>query len=375
VKAISFPEIQDFDIQSFQKPAAYIGAAGFEDRALAVLDKAKQRKNTFEYVIGVEYEPFDPRNRKEEFQKLASKAVSNESNIKWVTYNREKPGEFGGALTHILQICSQVAHIYLDISAMSKFLSLILLQALRDIDASLTITYVEPEVYHPNKKEFREKIEEAKRTRKVPEFLTSGVYEVITTSALSSVSMQSYSTALVAFPTFNHKLLSALQSEVTPQDLIILEGEPLRDSNKWRRSAVKQLNELFYSSARKTEVVSTFYYKETVEQLEALYKEYQFTHEFIIAPANSKLQTVGVFFFKQMHPEVQIVYPTPKSFLLEQYTEGIMQVHQIPFSNFRQFIGNLDGHRYLTLAELRENLSLLKVTKGQNGFYSKDDAK
>lgn len=358
MKAISFPEIQDFDIQSFREPAVYIGAAGFEDRALAVLDKAKQYEKTFEHVIGIEYEPFDSRNRKEEFQKLACKTVSNESNIKWVTYKRESPGEFSGALNRICQICSQVTHICLDISAMSKLLSLILLQALRDIDASLTIAYVEPEIYHPDEKEFKERMEEAKRTSKIPEFLTSGVYKVITTSALSSVSMQSYSTALVAFPTFNHKLLSALQSEVTPQDLIILEGEPLRNFNKWRRSAVKQLNEQFYSLATKTEVVSTFYYKQTVEQLEALYKEYQFTHEFVIAPANSKLQAVGVFFFKQMHPEVQIVYPTPKSFLFDQYTEGVMQIHQIPFSNFRQFVGNLDGHRYLALAELGENLFL-----------------
>lgn len=364
MKDISFPKIQDFDIQSLRGPAVYIGAAGFEDRALAVLNEAKQRKKTLEHVIGIEYEPLDHRNKKEELEKLAREVVSSESSMKWVTYNRESPGEFDEALTHIHQICSQVAHICFDISAMSKLLILILLQALRNIDASLTIAYVQPKVYHPDEKEFKEKIEEAKRTQKIPEFLTSGVYEVVTTSALSSVSMQSYSTALVAFPTFNHRLLSALQSEVTPQELIILEGEPLRDNNKWRRGAIRQLNEQFYSSARQIEAVSTFYYKETVERLEAIYKEYQFTHEFLIAPANSKLQAIGVFFFKQMHPEVQIIYPTPKSFLFEQYTEGITQFHQISFSNFRQFIESLDGHRYLTLAELREKLFLRKDGTG-----------
>lgn len=362
MKDISFPEIQDFNIESLREPAVYIGAAGFEDRGLAVLNKAKQRKKTFEHVIGIEYEPLDHRNKKEEFEKLACEVVSSESNMKWVTYNRESPGEFDEALTQIHRTCSQVPNICFDISAMSKLLILILLQVLRNIDASLTIAYVQPKVYHPDEKEFKEKIEEAKRTQKIPEFLTGGVYEVVTTSALSSVSMQSYSTALVAFPTFNHKLLSALQSEVTPQDLIIIEGEPLRDHNKWRRGAIRQLNEEFYSSAaRKTAAVSTFYYKETVERLEELYKDYQFTHEFLIAPANSKLQAVGVFFFKQMHPEVQILYPTPKSFLFAQYTEGTMQIHQIFLPNFGRFIKSLDGHRRLSLAELGDKISSLRT--------------
>ena len=360
MKIISFPEIQDFDIKSLREPLIYIGAAGFEDRALAVLNEAKQYKKAFEYIIGIEYEPRDTRNRKEEFQQLAREVISQESNIKWVAFDRKTPGEFNDALNLIRQICSEGAHICLDISAMSKILILILLDALRDINSSLTIAYTEARVYHPVPEEFERDFEEAKQRlpKRIPEFLTSGVYGVVTTPALSSIATQGYPTALVEFPTFNHNLFLALLNEVTPQELRIIEGEPLRDQNKWRLRAVRTINEPSYSLAKEQpEAVSTFHYDQTIKQLEKLYEEYQYTHEFVIASTCSKLQTVGVFFFKQMHPDTQIVYPTPKGFF-DLYTEGIEQIHQISFPNYHQFIETLDGHRYFPLEELGRKINI-----------------
>lgn len=360
MRNILFPEIRDFDVKSLGEPLVYIGAAGFEDRALAVLNEAKHYKKPFEHIIGIEYKPGDPRNRIEGFQQLAREVISQENNIKWVTFDRKNPGEFNDALSLIRQICSQSAHICLDISAMSKILILILLDALRDINSPLTMGYTEAEGYHPTLEEFEKTFEEAKQKfpKRLPEFLTSGVYGVVTTPALSSVATQSYPTALVMFPTFNHNLFLALLNEVTPQDLRIIEGDPLRAQNKWRLEAVRKINEPSYFLAKEPrKVVSTFYYKQTINQLEELYKEYQYTHEFVIAPANSKLQAVGVFFFKQMYPDAQIVYPTPKGFF-DLYTKGVEQIHQISFPNYHQFIETLDGHRYFPLGELGEKINI-----------------
>lgn len=360
MRDISFPAIQDFDIKSLQEPLVYIGAVGFEDRALAVLNEAKQYRKTFEYIIGIDYEPRNTRNRKEEFQQLAREVISRESNIKWLTFDRKTPGEFNDAPNLIRQMCSQGARICLDISAMSKMLILVLLDALKDINSSLTIAYAEAQVYHPTQEEFNRDLEEAKQKlpKRIPEFLTSGVYSVVTTPALSSIATQGYPTVLVVFPTFNHNLFLALLNEVTPQDLRIIEGDPLRAENKWRLDAIRKINESSYSLAKEPhKIVSTFYYDQAINQLEELYEEHQYTHEFVIAPANSKLQTVGVFFFKQMHPDTQIVYPTPKGFF-DLYTEGIKQVHQIPFPNYHQFIETLDGHRYFPLEELREKINI-----------------
>lgn len=358
MKAISRPRIEKFNIDSLQESTVYIGAVGFEDRALAILSEVKRLKETFEYIIGIEYEPADPRDRKDEFQRLASEAISQERNIRWVSYNRESPGRFDEALNLIRQMCFESAHVCLDISAMSKLLILIVLQALRDLDTSLTIVYAEAKVYHPTPKEFEKGYEDVEEMmpKRAPEFLTSGVYKVVTTPALSSVAMQGYPTALVVFPTFNHNLFLALLNEVTPQDLTIVEGEPPKPHNKWRREAIRRVNEKWYPLASKIKVASTFDYLETTNRLEELYETYKFTHEFVIAPANSKLQTVGVFVFKQMHPEVQIAYPTPRGFF-DQYTEDVEEIYQIPFSNFRHFIETLDGHRRLSLAELEERLA------------------
>jgi hypothetical protein len=240
---------------------------------------------------------------------------------------------------------------------MSKFLILILLQALRDLPISLTIAYAEAVDYHPNEREYRKGIAKIKETQESPEFLTTGGFEVVTTSALASVAMRNYPTALVAFPNFDPKLLSALQQEITPQELILVEGEPLRETNKWRLDAIKNINQHFYSSAKRIETVSTFYYEETVKILERLNKAYQFTHEFIVSSPNSKLQTVGVYFFKQMHPEIPIVYPTPRSFFFDSYTEGIKAIYQIIFPDFQQLTQNLNDHRYNLLEEFGANIA------------------
>lgn len=355
---VSFPEISDFNTDSVTGPSIYIGAAGFEDRSLAVLKKIKENRKTLSHIVGIEYQPYYCKNNKDGFEHLASELVPSNDNIKWIKFDRENPGQLDASLKSIREICAQFSHIWLDISAMSKLLILVLLEALRDIDVSLTIAYAEAEVYHPDRKEFEGKIKQVKRTMQTLEFLTSGVAGVVTTSALSSIAMQNYPTALVAFPTFNSQLLSALLTEVTPQDLIIVEGEPLRDLNKWRQTAIRKLNQEFYASAKATYVASTFYYDKTIKLLEKICQDYRFTHELVVAPANSKLQTVGVFFFKQMHPEIQILYPTPKSFIFNHYTERVKQIHQISFHSYCRFVHSLDGHRYMPLAELGAALSL-----------------
>jgi hypothetical protein len=51
----------------------------------------------------------------------------------------------------------------------------------------------------------------------------------------------------------------------------------------------------------------------------------------LISPTGSKMQAVAVGIFRSFVEDVQIVYPTPRSFLSpSEYTHGIGQIHLLP---------------------------------------------
>jgi hypothetical protein len=63
-------------------------------------------------------------------------------------------------------------------------------------------------------------------------------------------------------------------------------------------------------------------YRETLSLLIQLYWQLSATHRVLLAPAGSKMQAVGCYFAKALHPDIHIEYPSPEGFLPE-YSSGI----------------------------------------------------
>jgi len=351
------PQIELLSIDEIPFEATFIGAAGFEDRCLSFIGQVEKLKKKFIKTIGIEYRPLNSKNRKEEFEEILNKITLNGSS--WLIYNRFDPEKFDTLFIESKNDIWETANVVIDISGMSKFLIIVILNLLEEYSGNLHIVYSEAEVYHPTKQEYKAKKKDLPET--TPSFLTKDVYKIITTSALSSINMQGYPLVVVAFPTFNHKELVALLSEITPQYLIKIEGIPHEDSNSWRLEAIHWINRkidksFFYDI---DEIIhkyaKTFNYIDLIKMLDEIYKDLSYTHKCIIAPTGSKLQTFGVFIFKQMHPEVQLVYPVTKEFA-EEYSERHINIWHIPIFNFFYFINELNQHRKYNVKSLKKKI-------------------
>lgn len=359
------PRIECMELDKISSPLVYIGAIGFEDRTFAVLDEALKLGKKIDHVIAIEYRPFEDRNKKMKFEKKLKELKVPDANVKWAIYDRFIPEEFLKNLDTLKVIISSL-NVIVDISAMSKLLILVLLQGFRDQDVNLTIVYSEADVYHPVKEKFEaEKEKYQKETETLPIFLTSNVYDIVTTSSLSTIAMQGYPLLMVTFPTFNYKELTALVNEIMPQHLILLEGKPHEKHNHWRHMAIRRLNSKVLNEhfangetiTAKERLISTFDYKETIKILEKIYQSNKYAKKIVIAPTGSKYQTLGVFFFKQMHPDVQIIYPVTKKFT-DRYTDGYKALWKIAFPSFSKFVSMLDGYRKNGLVELNRAIQV-----------------
>lgn len=349
------PRITQVHLENIDEPAAYIGAAGFEDRALSVLDKAAHMSKSFKYVIGVQYKPFDERNRVQEFTAKAKNLGVPEKGVKWVTYDRYTPQEFLSISGEVQTIADEVSSLVIDISAMSKFLIVTLLQSLRNVKCSVEITYAEADVYYPTKDMFE--WHKQLPPEKAPELLTTDIYKIVTTTSLSSSSMQGYPLLMIAFPTFNYRELLALLNEMTPQHLLLLEGKPHENHNTWRLDAIRWVNRKSEDNVLDKKIVSTFDYSETIETLEEIYQRFHHTHKLIVSPTGSKLQAFGVFLFRQMHPDTQLVYPVTRRFASE-YTSGCRDIWQVSIHCLPDLMRQLDTYRKWSLHTLKEAIRL-----------------
>lgn len=336
------PIISPFDVKSLSHPLTYIGAAGFEPRATSILDYMISENTQLERAIAVKYKPLNRQNRVDDFEDRLAKVGAD---IIWTTFDRYNPQKFSKGILPILESLD-LSHVVVDISAMSKFMIMVLLQAMRERPNHLSIAYTEAEIYYPTESEFNLKKKELGAT---PDFLTTGIYKILTVASLSSVSMQGYPILLLVFPTFNHVEIVALYNELAPKHLILLEGDPHEQQDKWRLNAIKEVNREVTDNpdySCETKILSTFDYISCIEAIEGIYRKYCYTHKILLAPTGSKLQTIAAFMFKQLHPDVQIVYPVTKAFFGE-YSEGHRALWCIHLTRFSEFIRRLDQFRKL----------------------------
>lgn len=345
--------------KDYDKSILYIGAAGFEDRALAFLSKAEAEGLAFNCCLAIEYKPFDLRNRKEEFSAKAHKIFDT---VIWEVYDRPNPNNFTEKLDTIRQLANSASMVIVDISAMSKMLIVILLDGLKRLDRPIDLIYAEAEIYHPTKDEFDAR---AVHPDESPIFLTSDVYKVVTVTSLSSVSMQGAPLAMIAFPNFNYLELAALLNEMNSQQLILITGTSKRPDDSWKVPAIRSLNKNLkaYLDAA-WEQTGVLDLTSNLELLEKVYNDFSQTHKVVVSPTGGKVQAVACFMLKCMHPDVHIVYPVVKEFAGD-YTDGYLEPVKFVFENFQKVVKELNNYRSEKLLIMREQAEARLQTMNQ----------
>jgi hypothetical protein len=325
-------------VETLQNEILYIGAAGFEDRGLAFVENAVYSGKKFRSCLAIEYEPFNPRNRKSEFSKLSREVFDTTS---WISYHRVHPEIFARTLLSLPDLSNQALKIVVDISGMSKFLIVVLLQSLREFSLPLSVMYAPAKIYHPTREEY----EKAKANLTDPYFLTTDVYKVITTTQLSSIAMQGSPLAMIAFPNFNYLEIAALINEMSAQKLILIDSTESPSQNAWRMEAIKWINRGLES------YVTPIHYetdamdlRTNLDLLDQIYDQYHLTHKIAVAPTGGKLQALATYCLKNIHPDVHIVYPLVREFAAD-YSDGYTSHFEISFTDFRAFVTTLNAYR------------------------------
>ncbi|QLK25129.1 hypothetical protein HYG81_13645 [Natrinema zhouii] len=360
---MDLPKITKFSQVDIDSPTSLVAVAGFEDRARAIFEEFSRRDDAslISSATSIQYEPFNSRNNINALKKgLSSLGISDDSTQSMV-FDRHDPNSFESDFSDFLDSISE-NHVILDVSGMSKLLIIISLQILAEKDFSVTIYYAEADKYHPREDEYTKKLQSSEDSDRTPAFLTNGIYDIVTTRGLSSALGSDQSMVVVAFPTFNHQELMALTSELSPAQLVSIQGSPRMEKNQWRKESIRELNEGVESHIQVDwRETSTFNYRQTVEVLNHVYEDYSDKYRIVLAPTGSKLQTVGCHLFKYQHPDIQVVYPVTREFS-ETYSEGWDNTWGIVFESLDDAIITENEKYQQKISNLRSKIDEMNDT-------------
>lgn len=327
----SKPALVQFDRCTLEEGDVLVMCAGFEDRAIEALSKLEGNNKGFDAVL-IEYRPEMTGNKS---QAISAALHSQGARLISTIYDRENPAGFGSKFLDLARVAT--GKLVIDISAMSRLLVVQLLVAIKQEPKLLQktiILYTEAGSYPPSKGEVEQIL---MKRRDDPtyaiHFLSSGVFEITVVPELSSISLAGEQTRLVAFPSFNVDQLTALRAELQPSRFVLVHGLPPREENEWRCDAIKRINST--EGLRAEEIsVSTLDYRQTLDALLEMYNLHGERDRIVVCPTGSKMQAVAVGLFRAFLDDVQIVYPTPKTFQTENYTTGIGASHCLDLSFF-----------------------------------------
>lgn len=324
---MDWPSVRAINVPSIRREDCLLMCEGFEDCAIETVRRISEVQGA-EFSLGViSYLPEQKENRTEELNVIFRNI--NFRTIERFIYDRERPSGIGEKLRYFLRSFNRV---FIDISGMSRLLIVQILVALtREINLPISIIYGEPKEYLPSQTKFEQDCKDDSIIS-FPNYISSGIFEIAATPELSSTSMSGEAIRLIAFPSFDSVQLTNLLQELQPTYSEFIYAIPPIESNKWRVEAVRQINSQSLDEVKKRidYTVSSIDYRETLKILFRIYAKRSMFDRLVLAPTGSKMQSVAVGLFRAVLDDVQIVYPTPQTFLQpDKYTMGLHQLYQL----------------------------------------------
>jgi hypothetical protein len=328
-------------ISNFSKNLLIL-AEGFESRSLEWIND-KENKIIFDRAFICKYR-FHKKTIFDKVLDATKRHCSNEPEI--LEYDRFDPTIFENQFLQIVNECQDYNEIFIDISVMSKMLIMIIMYSLKYFSGRISIIYSEPENWGPS----IEKYEKALSEKKIGSWISLssvGVSDVVRTPNLSSVIMQNSPTFLISFLSFNEQLFGALVNEISPSKLQLINHSCKRQN--WREDAMMKIHddvihEYFNNDIEPIFSADVLDYITVFKKLASIYIKHCYEYRIIISPTGGKVHTISAALFKLCCPDVHVEYPTPESYLFEDYSSNkTHMIHRIDFDNFKKFINNLSN--------------------------------
>lgn len=317
----------------------FIVAEGFEKRSGYWISK-KENHTCFEKTIICKYSPSKKSRFNELFEEVKKHTVSEPIIL---DYNRFEPTLFEQNIKQCITNLEDFEEIVIDISVMSKLLIMIILCSLKEYTGKVIIIYSEPRSWGPTEKKFNETI--SNKTHGTCIGLSSiGVGNVVRTPLLSSIVMQDCPILLVTFLSFNEQLINVLVNEISPTKIEIINHKC--DRAKWREHAMYTIHkDLINEYLRNDDKIDSFDlidYRSVFEKLATIYKNNCYNYRIVLSPTGCKLQAVACALLKICCPDIHVEYPTPESYLFDDYSSDTVScIHEIVFNNYNKSINNL----------------------------------
>lgn len=329
------------------KKRLFIGAYGFEQRSLGWVNYQKGQGDILHRALIIKYVSSKGRNRIKKLQKaLSLLGILDSYEIRFHTRSPHKMED--NFYNRIRSLLDDIEEVVIDISALTKLLILVCPFAFREFSGTLRLVYSEAESYAPTEKEYEKSKDDMEMIAKYP---CQGVESIIRTKSLSSIRMQGQPVTMVAFTSFNEQLVRHLLGTINPHRLLFINGRPPRKDFAWRERATQEIHKQLIDEYQAdnpvngagliSRVASTLEYTETVDRINEIYKKHGNHNRIICAATGSKMQTVGLFFSKIMHPDIHVEYPTPDSYFVKRMSENVRKVHEIIIPRFSEFLESL----------------------------------
>ncbi len=337
-----------------------IHAPGFEDRTMSVIDSVAPTGGARGILL--DYRPLNSANRLDDVRNgLRSRGFEiNEEDV--LVYHRFEPDDFEMRLEKCL-VDHNASRVVVEISSMSKLAIMLVLNVCRKLKVQVIVLYTEARNYAPSKSAF----ELARKNDQIHQptlQVFTGVHGVVRVDSLASVAMQGQPTAALVFMSFNDALTQVLLNAVYPGRLFLINGRP--PFHLWREAATAWIHEQVrreweddnpveprtgHPTPLPTRVVSTLDYRQTVSLLVALYWSLSARYRILLAPAGSKMQTIGCYIAKALHPDIHIEYPSAEGFSRE-YSSGAGERWTLDFGDLSRLLSEVGA------AERREYLEI-----------------
>lgn len=312
---------------------AFVFAMGFEDRALAIA-KIAANVSTVKTAVGIKYVNSKGKNKEveaEELFSLESKPLTQ------INYSSKKAHEFEYKLRGLCNgPLQEFSEIVVDISAMSKFLILVVIVILLQENKRVRIVFASADKYAPTRDEYDQVVLKFGESR-IEYFAgqpSSGISSILRSVCLSSTRMQGQPVCAVAFTSFNEELIRHSVGTLNPHRLILINGIPPKTDFFWRAIATQKIhqklineyseeNPVSSESGLLERSVSTLDYRETLNELLKIRERFGTYERIIYFATGSKMQTVALALLKAAFKDVHIEYPTPDSYYFEEYSNGV----------------------------------------------------
>ena len=346
---------------------AFIAAYGFEKRCLGWCRCQSSREKPLSEALVFKYvHPKGPNKIEPLRNLLAGLGVKKPSDI---PFDYDTPQEIEDRLERSLGNVN-ADEIVLDISGMTKILILLTLCKLQHFPGALRVIYSEAEDYCPSRKQYNAVKGKMAATAKFP---SRGCEDLIRLRCLSSIRMQGQPVTLVAFTSFNEKLVSHMLGHMSPHRLLLINGRPPREDYKWREEATQYIHQKYLleypndnpldGTGLLKRVTSTLDYRETVGALNHIYSTHGIHERIVCAATGSKMQTVGLFLAKMLHSDISVEYPTPDSYFVKGMSTGVRQVHELILPNYAGFLEMLGRTKETTWNAELDRICELAVTR------------